>query len=49
MFFVPTPRYDVIYDDAKLKTDPPTYQDSLTLPCSPYNVKFRLRPEVEDA
>lgn len=41
-------RYDVVYDDHKLKTDPPTYQDSLTLPCSPYDVKFRLRKEVTE-
>ncbi|CAO1626145.1 unnamed protein product [Sympodiomycopsis kandeliae] len=41
-------RFDVHYDDQALQANPPTYQDSLTLPCSPYDVKFKLRPEARD-
>jgi len=36
-------RYDVIFDDHQMRTDPPTYGDSLTLPCSPYFVRFKPR------
>ena len=36
-------KYDVVLDDAKLKNDPPTYLESLTLPMlNPYST--RLRP-----
>ncbi|PWN86887.1 cytochrome P450 [Acaromyces ingoldii] len=34
-------RYDVLFDDHTMRTNPPTYGDSLTLPCSPYYVRFR--------
>lgn len=37
-------RYDVLFDDHQMRHNPPTYGDSLTLPCSPYFVQFKQRP-----
>lgn len=36
-------KYNVIYDDEKLKTDFPVFTDSVTLPCTPYHVRFHAR------
>ena len=42
--------FDVVYDDAQLKSSPPVFADSLTLPIQPdaqlgsaYRVSFRQR------
>ncbi|PWN22059.1 cytochrome P450 [Microstroma glucosiphilum] len=39
-------RYDVVFDSEDLQRNPPTYQDSLTLPCSPYWVQFEKRQDI---
>lgn len=36
-------RFDVVYDDERMRTDPPTFTDSVTLPCTPYFVGFQSR------
>lgn len=44
LFFPPTRcRYNVLFDDEQMPNSPPTYGDSLTLPCSAYYVRFKPR------
>lgn len=41
--------FDVVYDDNRLKSDPPIYADSVTHPIeNPYRVSFRPRSDSED-